>query len=58
VLVFHDSCGDGLVNFLPVYFSRVVFSHTGRGFDRVLVEDQKPDIVIWEMVERHLLRVP
>ncbi len=56
---FHDSFGDGLTEYLAVGFKRIVFVHTGRGFDTTLIEHEKPDVVVWQMVERYLqLRVP
>lgn len=56
-LVFHDSFFDGLMNdFLSESFSRTVFVFHGHPeIDRSLVEQEKPDIVIHEMVERNLL---
>lgn len=56
-LVFHDSFFDGAMNdFLAESFSRTVFVHHGRpDIERSLVEQERPDIVIHQMVERNLL---
>lgn len=56
-LVFHDSYFDGAMNdFLAESFSRTVFVHYGRPeIIRGLVEQEQPDVVIHEMVERNLL---
>lgn len=56
-MVFHDSFFDGAMNsFLAESFSRTVFLHHGRpGINRELVQQEQPDIVIHQMVERNLL---
>lgn len=56
-MVLHDSFFDGAMNeFLGESFRRTVFVHHGRpDIDRKLVEQEPPDIVIHQMVERNLL---
>lgn len=56
-MVLHDSFFDGPMNdFLAESFSRTVFVHHGHPeINRELVAEEKPDIVIQEMVERNLL---
>lgn len=56
-LVFHDSFFDGaMTEFLAESFSRTVFVHHGRpDIERSLVEQERPDIVIHQMVERNML---
>lgn len=56
-MVFHDSFFDGPMNeFLSESFSRTVFVFHGHPeLNRALVERERPDIVIHEMVERNLL---
>lgn len=56
-MVFHDSFFDGPMNdYLAESFSRTVFVFHGRPeIERHLIEQERPDIVIHEMVERNLL---
>jgi hypothetical protein len=50
-LVYRDSMGDQLIPLLAQNFRRSVYV-TDRRLDRALVEREKPDVVIEEMVER------
>ncbi len=52
-VVYRDSMAIPLIPMLAENFSRVNFI-TGRAFDRALIESEKPDVVIEEMVERAL----
>ena len=52
-VVYRDSMAIPLIPLLAENFSRVVFV-SSRGFDAALIEREKPDIVIEEMVERTL----
>jgi hypothetical protein len=52
-VVLRDSMAIPLIPLLSENFSRVVYVST-RSFDRALIEREKPDIVIEEMVERSL----
>ena len=52
-VVYRDSMAIPLIPMLAENFSRVVFV-SSRGFDTELIEREKPDIVIEEMVERTL----
>lgn len=56
-MVLHDSFFDGTMNdFLAESFARTVFVHYGRpDINRELVEQEQPDIVIHQLVERNLL---
>jgi alginate O-acetyltransferase complex protein AlgJ len=52
-VVYRDSMAIPLIPMLAENFSRVVFV-SGRGFDPALIERERPDVVIEEMVERGL----
>jgi alginate O-acetyltransferase complex protein AlgJ len=52
-IVFRDSFGSRLVPFLSEHFSRVVYLWQN-DFDADIVEREHPDIVIQEIVGRHL----
>lgn len=55
VVVFHDSFITQWKPFLDASFSEVVLQHRGvRGLDDALVDKEKPDVVIYEVVERNL----
>jgi hypothetical protein len=54
-VVFHDSFGVGFIPLLAEHFERAVFARTKGGFDRELVERERPAIVIDEFVERMLM---
>jgi hypothetical protein len=56
-VVFHDSFIGQLVPSLSEHFPRVVYV-ADHGLDRKLVEWERPDVVIQEMVERVLLGPP
>ncbi len=57
LVFFHDSMGDWLEPYLADTFSRVVSVSKG-AFDRDLIRREKPGVVIEEMGERRLWRVP
>lgn len=52
-VIFHDSFGNGLVPYLSEHFRRVNYQ---RRFDLdfELIEQEKPDVVIYEVAERYL----
>src|SRR5262249_31688450 len=54
VMVFRDSFGTALKPFLGYYFAEADFFWTFGNFDRKVVENSKPTVVITELVERHL----
>ena len=58
-LVFHDSFGDNLKPFLARHFSETVFQKRPAdvSLDLDLIEKEKPDIVIQEIVERHAVQL-
>ena len=51
LLVFHDSFGQGLFPFLSLHFGESVFINSNF-YSTVIVEKEKPDVVIFELVER------
>jgi alginate O-acetyltransferase complex protein AlgJ len=53
-VMFHDSFNTNLAPLLAEHFSRVVYS-ADSFFDRILIEDEDPDVVIQEFVERVLM---
>jgi alginate O-acetyltransferase complex protein AlgJ len=55
-VMFHDSFNTNLAPFLAEHFSRIVYA-AGTFFDRTLIEDEHPDVVIQEFVERVLMCV-
>ena len=57
LVMFHDSQGDWLEPYLADTFSRSTLVHKG-AFDRKLLERERPGVVIEEMGERRLWRVP
>lgn len=56
-IVFHDSQGDWLEPYLADTFSRLTMISKG-AFDRELVARERPGVVIEELGERRLWRVP
>ena len=52
-VVFRDSFGSRLVPYLSEHFSRVVYLWQN-DFDADVVRQEKPDVVIQEIVGRHL----
>ncbi len=55
VVVFHDSFITQWKPFLDSTFAQVVLQHRGiRGLDDELVDREKPDLVIYEVVERNI----
>ena len=57
LFLFHDSMGDWLEPFFADTFSRVTSINKG-AFDRELIRRERPDVVIEEIGERRLWRVP
>ncbi len=55
-LVFRDSCASALAPFLSEHFSRVVYVWQNN-FDAGMVREEKPDVVVQEIVGRHLTYV-
>ena len=56
-VVLHDSFIWSMVKFLKESFHKVVFAHhRDLEFDTKLIEREKPDVVIYELVERSLRR--
>jgi alginate O-acetyltransferase complex protein AlgJ len=53
-IMFHDSFNTNLAPFLAEHFSRIVYA-AGTFFDRTLIEDEHPDVVIQQFVERVLM---
>ena len=53
-VVFRDSFGGRLIPFLSEHFSRVVYLWEN-DFDAAVVERERPDVVIQEYVDRHLV---
>jgi len=53
-VILQDSFGDALRPFLADHFARAVYSRQGR-FAPELVERERPDVVVHEMVERTLM---
>ena len=51
LLVFNDSFGEVLEPFLSLHFRETVF--IGSQFSSVIIEQEKPDMVIMEVVERY-----
>ena len=57
LIMFHDSQGDWLEPYLADTFSRSIFA-LKTAFDRDLIERERPQVVIEEVGERRLWRVP
>lgn len=56
---FHDSFSDSLAVYLNSTFSTVTLEEqAGFRFDRTLIEQAKPDVVVYEFVERFLIIEP
>lgn len=58
-VIFHDSFGDGWKPYLSRHFSRAAYQlrQADLGLDLDLIEAEKPDIVIQEVVERHVVQL-
>ncbi len=50
-ILFHDSFAESWVAFIGYHFNQVIYRHQ-REWDRDMLEREKPDLVIDEMVER------
>jgi len=57
LVMFHDSFGVGLQPLLSEHFGRAVYVRTLR-FPRQILDREKPDVVIQEVVERSLINGP
>ena len=59
-VMFHDSFGPSLQTFLSPHFGRILYVHhlpNQRGtIDTTIINEERPDIVIEEVVERDLMR--
>jgi hypothetical protein len=54
-VVFRDSFGSCLIPYLSEHFRRVVYSwQEAHGFDAALIQRERPDVVVQEIVERKL----
>ena len=54
IVMFRDSFSDRLLQFFALGYRRTVFVWQ-QNWDRQLIEEEKPDVVIDEMVERFLI---
>ena len=52
ILLIRDSFSNRLKQFLPAHFKESVFIGNGHKFDKKLIEREKPDIILHEIVER------
>lgn len=57
IAVIRDSFGTALMDKLPRYFANVDFYHW-QAFDYTMLEENPPDAVVYEIVERDLTRIP
>jgi hypothetical protein len=57
VVMFRDSFANNLIPFLDHHFSRAVYVWN-YGLDTALIETERPQFVIQEVVERYLLNAP
>lgn len=57
IAFYRDSFGTAIANTLPKYFKNVDFYHW-QSFRASLLEENKPDIIIYEIVERDQGRIP
>jgi alginate O-acetyltransferase complex protein AlgJ len=59
-VMFHDSFGPALQTFLSPHFARILYvdqrPHQRGTLDTLIINEERPDIVIEEMVERDLMR--
>lgn len=54
-VLFHDSFAEALLPFLEHHFEQIVRQHWGiKGFDYLLIEKEKPQVVLYEISERLL----
>ena len=56
VLFIGDSFRRGTYHFLPKIFSKIVYVHSS-DFEKSLIKDYNPDIIIYEVVERYSNRL-
>ncbi len=52
ILIIRDSFSNRLRKFIPAHFRETIFISNGHKFDKQLIEQEKPDIILHEMVER------
>lgn len=57
VAFYRDSFGTAVANTLPKYFKNVDFYHW-QAFDAALLKERKPDIIVYEIVDREQGRIP
>lgn len=57
VAFYRDSFGTAIANTLPKYFKYVDFYHW-QSFDASLLKENKPDVLVYEIVEREQGRIP
>lgn len=57
IAVIRDSFGTALMDKLPRYFEHVDFYHW-QYFDYTMLEENPPDAIVYEIVERDLTRIP
>lgn len=51
IMIVRDSFGEALMEYIPKNFQKVIFIYKGR-FKKEYIDEYKPDIVIYESVER------
>jgi alginate O-acetyltransferase complex protein AlgJ len=54
LVLFHDSFGNALKPFVAEHFSRAVYAFNAMIFDKSILDQEKPDLVIQEITERYL----
>ena len=52
-VIFHDSFGNAWQQFLGYSFRKIIFMSENREFNSVVISENKPDIVINEILERY-----
>ena len=57
IAVIRDSFGTALMDKLPRYFANVDFYHW-QAFDYTMLEENPPDAIVYQIVERDLTRIP
>lgn len=57
-VVFRDSFGTAMMPYIAEHFSRVRFEWVAEGFVPGIVEEERPDVVVQEITERFLMRLP
>ncbi|MEG1293511.1 MAG: alginate O-acetyltransferase [Clostridium sp.] len=57
IAFYRDSFGTAISNILPKYFEHVDFYHW-QSFDASMLAERRPDVVVYEIVEREEGRIP